>query len=92
MNWKEFFKMRYDDLFEGRPLTQLYMKDGTVVQGRLIDADPFIIVEGDKRAYNPNPTGRVVVVRSDEISSIRLIVPNLVPDTWTGFDEVGKGA
>jgi hypothetical protein len=67
------------------------MKDGTLVQGRLIDADPFIVVESDMRADDPKPTGRIVITGSDEVSSIRLIVPDLVPDTWAGFDEVGKG-
>lgn len=87
MDWKEFFERSVEDLFDDRPLTQLIMKDGTVIQGRLIGVDPFIVVESDMHPFHSKPTGRIQITGREEISSVRLIVPHLLPKTWDGFDE-----
>jgi hypothetical protein len=88
MEWKEFLSKGVEDLFEGRPLVQLFLKDGTCAQGRLMDADPFVILESNMREDEEcKPTGRVWIIGSAEMMALKLIIPDMMPDTWNGFDE-----
>ena len=92
MDWKEFFsKYSTEDLFEGNPLVQLFLKDGTCIQGRLLDTAPFVVVESNMRTDEDcRPTGRVWIAGPDDMIALKLIIPERIPDTWQGFEEALK--
>lgn len=90
MGWKEFFDKDLEELLSGKPLVQLHMKDGSCIQGRLLDASPFVIVESNMRTDDDyRPTGRMWVAEAEDMASLKLI-PDLIPATWEGFDEAAQ--
>ena len=92
MDWKTFFSKDAEELLGGKPLVQLHMKDGSCIQGHLLDTSPFIIVESNMRIDEDcRPTGRVWIAAAEDMVSLKLIIPDLIPDTWDGFYEAAEG-